>query len=83
MSENLDCPYPIGSTEFHIWQAGYRAGYKSERGMWQFFTGRKYPQDCKRVSEWTAQDHGIHPEDCRGCHRDDAPLHRYEQGVDR
>lgn len=32
--------------------------------------------DCGEA-EWTAQDHGRHPEDCRGCHREDAPLHRY------
>ena len=38
-------PHPLGTPEFHIWQAGHRAGYKTERRMWQQWTGCKYPQD--------------------------------------
>jgi len=40
-------PYPVGSPEFHIWQAGHRAGWKSERRTWEQLTGCKYPQDVR------------------------------------
>jgi hypothetical protein len=38
-------PHAPGSPEYYVWLTGHHAGYKSERRMWQHFTGCKYPQD--------------------------------------